>query len=335
MVMAGEYFTEKTPFHTCYFTPIIRDSIGRKMSKSLGNSPDVVGIMSKYGTDAMRFSLVNQIVPGQDIFWNDECCELGKNFANKIWNAARFLTMNAEKLDINPAHISFDDMKERSNDSIIGWITSAFFDVTRKVHNNILRYEFSQYTSTMYEFVWMTYCDWFVELIKPRLIDNNNKKLAHETLTLAFQIFDGILRLLHPVIPFVTEEIWQQLNTNRNEKTIGFEKLPEPTSSLIDESSIRNMKEVQAVVVAVRAIRGKFNIHPATELTVYMRESPERFGNLTKQMEALAKAKFHFSTEQQGFCAPTLANNTEIFVSLEGLVNKQAERDRLLKKLKK
>ncbi len=335
MVMAGEYFMGETPFKHCYFTPIVRDSVGRKMSKSLGNSPDVSGVMQKYGTDAMRFSLVNQIVTGQDIFWSDECCDLGKTFANKIWNATRFLTMNAVKLDIDPAQISFDDLKLRSNDTIMGWITSEFFHVVSKTHENIARYEFSQYTSSMYEFVWMIYCDWFVELMKPRISDEANKELARETITLAFQIFDGVLRLLHPIMPFVTEEIWQQLNPSRQGKTIGFEKLPEPNTDMIDTNSIKYMREVQGVVGAVRTIRGKFNIHPGTDLSVYMRDSHTRFGNLIPQMEALAKAKFYFESEQKGFCAPALINGSEIFVSLEGLVDKSAERDRLMKKIEK
>nr|BFD31117.1 valine--tRNA ligase [Pigmentibacter ruber] len=335
MVMAGEYFTGETPFKACYFTPIVRDSRGRKMSKSLGNSPDVSAVMAKYGTDAMRFSLVNQIVTGQDIFWSDECCDLGKNFANKIWNAARFLTMNAEKFDINPANISFDQLKNRSDDIIMGWITSEFFDLIQNVHQAVEKFEFSQYTSSMYEFIWMTYCDWFVELIKPRLFDETNSKLAKETLTLAFQIFDGILRLMHPVMPFVTEEIWQQLNPEKKSKTIGFEQLPLPNIKLIDENSIRHMREVQAVVVAVRAIRGKFNIHPATDLQVYLQDKKNKFGNLVPQMEALAKAQFHFETTKQGFCAPSLVNGSEIFVSLEGLVDRQAEKERLTKKIEK
>jgi valyl-tRNA synthetase len=243
--------------------------------------------------------------------------------------------MNAEKFNVDPSKISFDDLKSRSDDAIMGWITSEFFDVVRKVHDNISRYEFSQYSSSMYEFIWMTYCDWFVELLKPRLADENNKKLAKETLTLAFQIFDGILRIMHPIMPFITEEIWQQLNPSHQGKTIGFEKLPESSSNMIDENSIHHMREVQAVVIAVRAIRGKFNIHPATELTVYLKDSQSRFGNLTPQMEALAKAKFNFATEQKGFCAPSLVNGSELFVSLEGLVDRQAEKERLLKKIEK
>lgn len=335
MVMAGEYFMGEIPFKDCYFTPIVRDATGRKMSKSLGNSPDVASIMKKYGTDAMRFSLVNQIVTGQDIFWKDECCEIGKTFANKIWNASRFLTMNAEKFNLSLENIHFDNLKERPSDVILGWIVSEFFDVVSKVHNNISDYEFSQYTSTLYEFVWMTYCDWFVELIKPRLSNENNKELAIETLTLAFQIFDGILRILHPIMPFITEEIWQQLNPKNQGKTIGFEQLPNSSAFMIDKKLIHYMREVQAVVAAVRTIRGKFNIHPATELTVYLKESKEHFGSLISQLEALSKAKFYFSSEQKGFCAPILVNGNELFVSLEGLVDRQAEKERLLNKINK
>lgn len=341
MVMAGEYFTNKTPFETCYFTPIIRDAQGRKMSKSLGNSPDIEKIVQTYGTDAMRFSLVNQISPGQDIFWKDSCCELGKNFSNKLWNSARFLTMNAEKLNINIQENTFDKLMHNISqpndyqvDSILGWICAEFFDVVGKAHNSISRFEFSQYTSNLYEFVWMIYCDWFVELIKPRLNDTTNIKLAKESLEIGLQIFDGILRLLHPVMPFVTEEIAQNLFYH-GDKTLGFKKLPTPQPQLVNQSAIQNMREVQNVVSCVRTIRGQFNIHPATDLQVYSQDSGARFGNLIAQMEFLAKAKFHFSKQAQGFCAPAIANDLKIFLSLEGLVDKAAEAQRLSQKIEK
>jgi valyl-tRNA synthetase len=336
MVMAGEYFTGKTPFHTCYFTPIVRDSLGRKMSKSLGNSPDVSKIMRTYGTDAMRFSLIHQIVSGQDIFWKDTACEFGRNFANKLWNAARFLTQNAQKLEINPGNCSFDQLEHTSyNDPLIHWLLSEFFEMVEKSHKHISCYEFSQYTSTLYEFVWMIYCDWFVELIKPLFVDASQKKSSQEILNFAFQIFDGILRILHPIMPFITEEIWLQINPNRSGKSIGFEKLPEPNSKMIDKNALQHMREIQAVVLAVRAIRGKFNIHPGAQLSVYVSAPQSHFGTFVSQMEALAKSTFYFNTTAVGFCAPTLANKIEVFVSLEGFVDKETERYRLLKKIEK
>lgn len=335
MVMAGEYFTGKTPFKTCYFTPIIRDANGRKMSKSLGNSPDVIQIMQRYGVDAMRFSLVNQIAPGQDIFWKDSCCDLGKTFVNKLWNAARFLTMNMEKCGVSVQdEISFDQFALIPNETLSIWISSEFFHVVQKSHDSILKFEFSNYTSSLYEFTWMIYCDWFVELIKPHFAEENKTSTSAQLLKLALQLFDGILRLLHPVIPFVTEEIWQTIYANNDEQTIGFASLPQPRSDILDPAVIQNMREVQGVVNQVRTIRGKFNIHPGHELTVYMKEPVSRFGQLFHQMEILSKATFHCS-EQQGFCAAALVSGFEIFVSLEGLVDKKAEQERLNKKMEK
>lgn len=332
MVMAGEYFMKKTPFHTCYFTPIIRDAQGRKMSKSLGNSPDVAGIMKTYGTDAMRFSLVNQIAPGQDIFWKDSSCELGKTFANKIWNTARFLTLNAEKLKIDTTKTSFDDLRTLSQDALLAWISSEFFALVAQLHSSLGRYEFSRYTSALYEFVWMIYCDWFVELVKPRLSDEKTLALSQEACTVALQIFDGILRVLHPIMPFITEEIAQVLY---GYQTLSHKALPMPSPHMVHADAITQMRDVQNVVGAVRTLRGQFNIHPATELPVYLRSSAEPFGNLVPQMEFLARAKFSFASEPVGFCAPCLVQDQEFFVCLEGLVDKATERTRLAQKIEK
>lgn len=334
MVMAGEYFTGKTPFKACYFTPIIRDAHGRKMSKSLGNSPDVQEIMKTYGVDAMRFSLVNQIAPGQDIFWKDSCCDLGKTFVNKLWNVARFLTMNMEKLAVTKSSgIRFEHFqKPDENDVLSRWICSEFFDAVEKSHQSISKFEFSHYTSKMYEFSWMIYCDWFVELAKPRFAEANHSAAA--LLTLALQLFDGVLRLLHPVIPFVTEEIWQHIFSCDQSATIGFAALPSMRKELRDESVILKMRDVQNVVSQVRTIRGKFNVHPGQELVVFSKGCKDHFGDLFAQMETLSKAKF-LSKEKEGFCAAALVNGLEIFVSLKGLVDPNAERERLNKKIEK
>ena len=340
MAMAGEYFTGQTPFKNCYFTPIIRDAHGKKMSKSLGNSPDIAKIIQTYGTDAMRFSLVNQIAPGQDIFWKDTCCELGKTFANKLWNSARFLILNAEKFEVSFQENSYDRLEQNlkinslPQNPILGWITSEFFQVVDKCHKSIAKFEFSQYTNSLYEFVWMIYCDWFVELIKPHFSSEESSSLAKESISVGIQIFDGILRLLHPVIPFITEEISQNLFSS-HEGTIGFSKLPTPNTSYINETYIQNMREIQNVVSSVRTIRGQFNIHPGTDLQVYLTDTGKRFGNLTPQLEFLAKAKFSFSTEPKGFCAPSIVQDLKIFVSLEGLVDKLSETKRLTQKLEK
>jgi valyl-tRNA synthetase len=339
MIMAGGYFTQKTAFKDVYFTPIIRDSKGRKMSKSLGNSPDVHALIAQYGTDALRFSVINQVVLGQDIFWSDSACELGRTFANKIWNATRFLLMNAEKHGVDSALVNFEQLETQPQDTLLGWVTSEFFAVVQRSHQSISAFEFSNYTSALYEFVWMVFCDWFVELCKPRLADPatlnlEQKALAVETIQTALQLLDGILRLLHPVMPFVTEQIWQNLG-NHAGTTIGHQTLPRPRNEMLDARAITAMREVQSVVSAVRAVRGQFAIHPGTDLQVTLNSSQERFGRMVPQMEFLARAAFTFSERRPALCGTAMAGGIEVYVDLAGLVDPAAERERLTKKIQK
>lgn len=339
MIMAGGYFTNQTAFKNVYFTPIIRDSKGRKMSKSLGNSPDVNKLIETYGTDALRFSVINQVVLGQDIYWSDDACDLGKTFANKIWNATRFLLMNAEKFGVDSASQSFDQMTKKSDDVLLGWIASEFFSVVQSAHKSIEQFNFAGYTSALYEYVWMVYCDWFVELCKPRFVDPaqasaDQMATARQTIEVAFQLLDGVLRLLHPVMPFVTEQIWQNLGEHKGQ-SIGQAKLPVPTLALIDENAISAMREVQSVVSAIRAVRGQFSIHPAEALKVTVNADSKRFGQMVPQLESLARSTITFSSARPKTCATALAGALEIFVDLEGLVDPVVERDRLVKKIAK
>lgn len=357
MVIAGEYFMQKIPFQTCYFTPLIRDAQGRKMSKSLGNSPDVESIMSTYGVCAFRFSLVNQVAAGQDIFWKDESCELGKNFCNKVWNAARYLMLNAKKLGINPEFHGFESLQLTSQvddkglqreptfsiktqkDHILSWVTSEFFATVEKAHKSLAKYEFSNFTGALYEFFWMVYCDWFLELIKPRLSDGalaQNKPQAEAALCHALALFDGTLRLLHPVMPFVTEELWFTFFPKKyGSTTLGLAPLPMPDPSCIDGSAIAHMRLVQDVVGAVRTVRGRFNIHPGADLCVYTQAPRHLFGLCVPQLESLSRSCFFFETAKTGFCASVWIHHLEIFVSLEGLVDKAAEANRLQNKIEK
>ncbi|NBW83432.1 hypothetical protein EBR21_16915 [bacterium] len=296
-------------------------------------------LIAKYGTDALRFSVINQVVLGQDILWSDDACELGRTFANKIWNATRFLLMNAEKHGIDSASVNFDQLTAKPSDTLLGWMTSEFFAVVQKGHDSIQKLEFSNYTSSLYEFVWMVYCDWFVELCKPRFADPEamppeQKKLAAETIRTALQLLDGVLRLLHPVMPFVTEQIWQNLG-DRQGQTLGHASMPRPQSGLIDATAIAAMREVQSVVGAVRAVRGQFAIHPGADLKVTINAARERFGLMVPQMEFLARAVFTFSDQRPALCGTALAGGMEVFVDLAGFVDPAAERDRLTKKIQK
>lgn len=340
MVMAGEYFMKKTPFHHVYFNPIVRDEKGRKMSKSLGNSPDIFNIIGTYGTDAMRFSMINQLVKGSDIAWEDESCEVGKHFCNKLWNAARFLLMNADKLGVDVNAVRSDALAARlqSGDPLVRWIVSEFGDVVRRAHVAVEGYEFGQYSAALYEFAWMIFCDWFVELMKPRMADGADAAVARETVTVALEVFEGMLRLLHPLMPYVTEEIWQHAFVGTSAgapRTIGHQPLSKPNAESVDESAIRYMREVQTVVSAVRQVRGQYSIHPGQELSVVVKTDAARFGNLIPMMEFLAKAKFIFGGDRPKFAAVSVANGIDVFVDLAGLVDVAAERTRVQKRMEK
>ena len=346
MVMAGEYFLKQVPFSKCYFTPIVRDKNGKKMSKSLGNSPDIQKIRDKYGTDALRFSLMNQMYEGQDIFWKDESCEIGKNFANKIWNSTRFLCMNAEKINVSAENIYFENLQElKLNSPLLSWIQSEFYQMVSVMHKALEGLQFSTMTSSIYEFVWMIFCDWFIELAKPQLnspshsaespqVDESTEN-SKNLLQCALAIFDGVLRLLHPIMPFITEEIWQNIHPQQKSKTIGNLLLPLENENLISEKSISSMRLIQNIVTQVRGIRGRFNIHPATELHVYTSESQNIFANMKFELEYLSKAIFHFEQSHTGFSAPILVQDKNFFVVLEGLVDKAAEKERLQKRIEK
>ncbi len=346
MVMAGKHFTGKLPFKSVYFTPIVRDSKGRKMSKSLGNSPDLQKLMAEYGTDALRFSLVNQIVLGQDIHWKNESCEMGRNFANKIWNATRFLLSHAEKRNISSAKCTFESLKI-PNDAVATWLFSEFCQTLETADKALSGMNFATYSSKLYEHLWMVFCDWFVELLKPVLAEAAETnasvaslKRADELLQFALSLFDGALRLLHPLMPFVTEEIWQRLAEGRSSQTIGRQLWPNAKELTAryepDPASVAHMRAVQGVVGAVRAIRGQYSLHPGLRLRVVLPEaSRDRFGEHVAAMEYLSGSQLHFEDALPQVVGAALTQGTEVFVDLEGHVDAASEVKSVKQRLQK
>jgi valyl-tRNA synthetase len=189
----------------------------------------------------------------------------------------------------------------------------------------------------LYDFVWMIYCDWFIELMKPRVSssDNDRSSLSQNTISVALKVYDGILRLLHPIMPYLTEELWHILSPHRQDASLGFCAMPQCEIKYILESSLVQMREIQNIVSAIRTIRGQFQIHPAQKMNVYTQELSSRFGAMVEQLEFLTKSSFHFRKDAQGLCAPCFVNGYQIFVSLDGLIDKEAEKERLKKKIMK
>ncbi len=202
MIMAGLHFKKDIPFDNVYFTSIIRDLQGRKMSKSLGNSPDPLDVIKDYGADALRFTVIYLAPLGQDILFSTDKCELGRNFANKIWNAGRFLLMNRENIPLNneliDKHIDFSDE----------WILSRFNKGLSEFNDAMDKFEINNALKIVYSLLWNDFCDWYIEMAKNRLY-SDNEEIKSAVLTRALNIFDNMLKLLHPFMPFITEEIWQ------------------------------------------------------------------------------------------------------------------------------
>jgi valyl-tRNA synthetase len=349
MIMAGLKFgptftgsadpANNVPFRSVYFTSIVRDARGRKMSKSLGNSPEPLELIAEYGADAVRFTILALAPVGQDIIYAKEKNELGRNLANKIWNAGRFLKMNrdqtgeaARTMEFNTDH---SDLADR-------WILSRLHSTLRDVKESFSLFEFNRVTRQIYDFFWHDYCDWYVEMVKSRLYGPEPVPVKQAVLTRGLDVYDAALRLLHPVMPFVTEELWQSIRPRLSGATIMRERIPEPDQAFIDPAVERQMAYVQGVIEAVRTIRGEMSIPPSKEITLVMTAGaahpPGEVRRYEGYMLRLARVT-SLSIIEPGLRPPLSATavveGEEIFVPLEGVIDLDLERNRLRREIER
>ncbi len=222
MIIAGLKFKDAIPFSDVYFTSVIRDEKGRKMSKSLGNSPDPLDVIKDYGADALRFT-INYIAPlGQDVLFSTEKCEIGRNFANKIWNAGRFLLMNAANIELD------ESLKDKHLDFTDRWIFSRFSETTRNYREALDKFDINGASKIIYSFIWNDFCDWYVELAKKRLY-SDDLQVKTAVLSRAIALFDDMLKLLHPFMPYITEELWHRISARNEKESITLTSLPHST----------------------------------------------------------------------------------------------------------
>ena len=334
MIMAGMHFRnerseiEKIPFKDVYFTSIIRDDKGRKMSKSLGNSPDPIDVVNEYGADALRFT-INYIAPlGQDVLFSTEKCELGRNFANKIWNAGRFLLMNTETIKVD------DSLIGKYLDFTDNWIISSFNNTVKAVSDALDNFEINNATKIIYSYVWNDFCDWYVELSKTRLY-SDNAEIQSAVLTRALSLFEEMLKLIHPFMPFISEEIWHLLKERNDKESISITDYPVFDEKKIDEKSENEISYLQNIITALRNIRGEMNIPPSKKINAFIK-TDELTASQIKYITSLAKVKniqFSSNIEKPKASASSVINNIEIYVPLEGLINLDVEKERLQKEI--
>ncbi len=252
MIFSGLKFMKNIPFPHVFIHGLVRDAQGRKMSKSLGNGIDPLDIVDQYGADALRFTLATGNSPGNDMRFSQERAEASRNFANKLWNAARFILMN----------LTLDSIHEPDTNTLVPedkWILTQYNELVENITNNIEKYELGVAVSKLYDFIWDVFCDWYIELIKPRLFEKESDSNQAAQNTIAY-VFTGTLKLLHPFMPFITEEIWLRLP--HEGESIMVSSWPQPFPVSFPEEADR----LEKVITAIRAIRNRrseMNVPPS------------------------------------------------------------------------
>ncbi len=262
MIFSGMAHMKEIPFKDVLIHGLVRDSQGRKMSKSLGNGIDPLEIIEQYGADALRFTLATGNAPGNDMRFSTEKVEAARNFANKIWNASRFVLMNLDE-DISAAAPEAPEISDK-------WILSKLNRISKEVSENLDKYEIGIALAKLYDFIWSDFCDWYIELVKPRLFDETedgakSKKTAKQTLCF---VLSNILKLMHPFMPFITEEIYLAL-PHESESVI-IAKYPEYSAALDFSKEEQDMEKIMALIKAIRNRRAEMGVPPSKKASVYI-----------------------------------------------------------------
>ena len=333
MVMFGLYEMKEVPFHDVFFHGIVRDDLGRKMSKSLGNSPDPLKLIDEYGADAIRFTMIYNTSAGQDVHFSEKLLEMGRNFANKVWNASRFVLSNLEDFDDK---VSVMDLEFKLEDR---WILSKLQSASKAINESMEKYELDSAAKIAYEFFRGDFCDWYVEIAKTRVYGGEGTDKATAQWVLK-HVLDNGLKMLHPFMPFITEEIWQKLEIE--EPTIMLSDFPKEDKALVSVESEKEFDYLKEVVTAVRNIRGENNVSPSKKIEVIFKTVNEGEKKILehnpKILDKLANVeKYDFTPnieipELVGF---RLVETTEIYVPLADLIDKEKEIAKLEKDIEK
>ncbi len=339
MVMAGIEFMGDIPFSDVYINGMVRDDIGRKMSKSLNNGIDPVEMIEKYSADAVRFSLLMLASEGQDINLAESRFEMGRNLSNKIWNAYRLLSMNLGDETMGDGQTEVADLPEE--DLADRWIKSRYYTTVQAVTKGLENYRLHDAVASIYDFFWHDYCDWYLELIKRRVGRDGSSSSREIPLRIAVGVMEGCMRLLHPFMPFITEEIWQSLG-KRDAESIMISPWPRARDAAIDSAAESDMNTLQESITAIRNIRGEMNLPPRKKIGVLFRPREDRIADLIEEHRgyiedcaAVGEITISSDSEVPKPAARAFPAGVEIHVPLAGLIDIDKERERLEKALAK
>ena len=332
MIFSGLEFTGQAPFHTVLLHGLVRDSEGRKMSKSLGNGIDPLEVIDQYGADALRFMLINGTTPGNDMRFYWEKVEEARNFANKLWNVRRFVLSNIQ--DMNPQGSRSDLQLEDE------WILSRLNQVTAEVTGLLEEYQLGEAARRLYDFTWDEFCDWYLEMIKPRLYRRGENAASRNTAQMVVvYVFENVLRLLHPFMPFISEAIWQYLP--HVGKSITVAPWPQSREDSNFPESVARVRLVMEAVRAVRSMRAEMNVPPGKPVQLVIHcHNKETFDGLwwgQDHIYDLARAEdvtIMMAQEKKPEQAATaVISGADVYLPLAGLIDIEKEMARLRKDL--
>ena len=323
MIMAGEEYMGKFPFKNVYFTGIVRDKLGRKMSKSLGNSPDPIELIDKYGADGVRMGMMLSAPAGNDILFDEALCEQGRNFNNKIWNAFRLVK------GWQVADSSLCSNNVAANETAIAWMDAKLKQADVELKDHFSKYRINDALMTVYKLFWDEFSQWYLEMVKPAYIDGKQQPIDSETYDATLRFFETLLKMLHPFMPFITEELWQALYDRKPGESIMRDQLVLSALSAEEQKLIADIEQVKQVVSGVRTVRSQKNIAPKEqmELQVVGQNRYEAYNDIVMKM---ANVKTISVVDTKDSMASTFMVDTDEFaVPLGSLIDVKAEIEKM------
>jgi valyl-tRNA synthetase len=334
MMMSGLKFMEKTPFWDVYIHGVVMDAKGRKMSKSLGNGIDPLEVVEEYGADAMRYTIINITPLGQNLLLSMDKFNVGARFANKIWNASRYILMNIDE-------DSYGDVNKGNLDTADKWILTMYEETVDRVNKFLSEYRLNDASSLIYEFFWHEFCDWYIEISKVKLY-SRDKDLRSCAQVMIIHILEGCMRLLHPFMPFITEHIWQLLPIEKKEKSIMISQYPVFNEKNVFAKSKEIISILKDINYNIRNIRGEMNVPPELKTDVLIKTKNHAVLEVIRQnmdvitfLSRINTLTYGKAIDKPQGCASAVGNGYEVYLPLKGLIDLEKEKVRLNKEIQK
>ncbi|MBT8401868.1 MAG: class I tRNA ligase family protein, partial [Rhodothermia bacterium] len=333
MIMAGLYFTGEVPYRDIFITGMIKDKLGRWMSKSLGNGIDPLEMIEEYGGDAVRYSLTILCAQGQDIKLDPTKFEMGRNFANKIWNAFNVFAQFMEEGKHYERSRPFEEL-----DLAEQWMLHRLNTTIDAVDQSVDRYRLNEALAAIYDVFWRDFCDWYLELIKPP----RGEQMEEERIALAVEIFEKMLLLLHPFMPFITEELWQRLRPRTEGSACIGQSWPSANSAEMSEDAYGSFSVIQEMISAIRNVRAEYNVAPSKQIKaiisipsdlIELRDSIAAHTDYFEKLARLLGLEYGSNVSKPSASASAVVGRNEIYMPLAGMIDLDVERERLQKEI--